>query len=351
MKIIRSIYTLFACFMITASCATTGISTRTDKELTCVQAKGGSGEIALSSENSRYRIYDSTGAKVELCVLIESMKTADVAFLGEIHTDTVAHALEALILEMAWDERLSLSLEMFESDVQLTLDEYLVDLINEEHFLESSRAWDNYDSDYRALVEFSKKNNVQVIAANAPGRYVNMVSRLGSGSLSSLSDEAKKFLPPLPYPSASSEYEERFRQIMRYHQVEPQSLEKKQEPNIVDDDSTDVNSSLEESRANEVYESYLKRALEAQSLWDTSMAWSIATHLRANPEGRVLHINGSFHSDYSLGIPEHLEKYFPGLKTLTISVVPSQQFPEFNDSMKSLADFIIVTDVNNQQTD
>ena len=94
---------------------------------------------------------------------------------------------------------------------------------------------------------------------------------------------------------------------------------------------------------------FLTKYLEAQSLWDTSMAWSIASHLRANPGRRVMNINGSFHTDYSLGIPEHLERYFPGLKTTTISIVPSQQFPEFNEAIKNLADFIIITPVQNQQ--
>ena len=99
----------------------------------------------------------------------------------------------------------------------------------------------------------------------------------------------------------------------------------------------------------EVFEDFLTKFLEAQSLWDTSMAWSIASHLQANPGRRVLNINGSFHTDYSLGIPEHLDKYLPGLTTTTVSIVPSKQFPEFNKSMKNLADFIIITPVLSQQ--
>ena len=351
MKIIRSIFALFACYMITASCATIGSPIGTNTGVICAQRPGSSDGFARTPDNLGYRIYDSNGAKIELCALIESIKNSDVAFLGEIHTDTVAHTIEALLFQMAWDEHLSLSLEMFDRDVQPILDEYLRGLINEEHFIKSSRAWDNYQSDYRALVEFSKDNNVHIIASNAPGRYVNMVSRLGSDSLSSLSEESKRFLPPLPYPSASLEYEKRFREIMRYHQVRPQPPENDRKPGNVKAETNDSYSDPKKSRENEVFQDYLERALEAQSLWDTSMAWSIASHLKANPDGRVMHINGSFHSDYALGIPEHLEKYLPGLKTLTISIVPSQQFPEFNNSMKSLADFIIVTEVNNQRAD
>ena len=285
-----------------------------------------------------YRIYDSFGNEATLCALIESIRNSDVAFLGEIHTDPVAHRLEAFLLEMTFDKDLTLSLEMFETDVQFVLDEYLAGLINEEHFLKSSRVWENYNSDYRALVEFSKNNNVNIIAANAPSRYVNMVSRLGKDSLLALSEETKRFLPPLPYPEASLEYEERFKETMSFHNFTSQSSKSSQ----------DVPGEEVEADQSEIFQNYLTKFLEAQSLWDTSMAWSIASYLRANPGRRVMNINGSFHSDHSLGIPEHLDVYLPGLKTTTISIVPSQQFPEFNKSMKSLADFIIITSVQNQ---
>ena len=78
---------------------------------------------------SQYRIFDSVGRPSSLDLLIDQVRESDVAFLGEIHTDIVAHYLEALILELAWDENQSLSLEMFESDVQYVVDEYLAGLI------------------------------------------------------------------------------------------------------------------------------------------------------------------------------------------------------------------------------
>ena len=306
--------------------------------LECALSSGDGKKSERASGKLDYRIYDSFGNEATLCALIESIRNSDVAFVGEIHTDRVAHRLEALLLEMTFDENLTLSLEMFETDVQFVLDEYLAGLINEQHFLESSRVWENYNSDYRALVEFSKNNNVNIMAANAPSRYVNMVSRLGKDSLLALSEEAKRFLPPLPYPEASSDYEEKFKETMSFHNFTSQSSKSSQ------------NAPGGEMKANqsEVFQDYLTKFLEAQSLWDTSMAWSIASHLRANPGRRVMNINGSFHSDYSLGIPEHLDEYLPGLKTTTISIVPSQQFPEFNNSMKNLADFIIITSVQNQ---
>jgi hypothetical protein len=42
-----------------------------------------------------------------------------------------------------------------------------------------------------------------VVAANAPRRYVNRVSRLGASSVADIGPEGRRFLPPMPYAEAS----------------------------------------------------------------------------------------------------------------------------------------------------
>ena len=302
-------------------------------------------ELSKGSAISKdYRIFDSIGNVSTLEELITEISNSDVTFLGETHTDAVAHDLEALLLEKSWDDKQSLSLEMFESDVQFVLDEYMEGLITEEHFLKSARIWENYESDYRELIEFSKEKGVPVIAANAPRRYINLVRRLGKGTLFSLSEEGKQFLPPLPYPDASPEYENKFRAIMLAHQSIISRASVDQEPtNLHEDrDLNQTESAIEES--NGPYGEAFERMLEAQNLWDASMAWSIASHLKRNPGNRIIHVNGSFHTDFSLGIPEHLKNYLPSLNLLTVTMVPSLEYPNFKKSMEGLGDYIIITD-------
>ena len=298
-----------------------------------------------SATSADYRIFDSVGNVSTLEELITGIRNSDVTFLGETHTDTVAHELEALLLEKSWDDRQSLSLEMFESDVQFVLNEYMEGLINEEHFLKSARSWNNYESDYRELIEFNKERGVPVIAANAPRRYVNMVRRLGKDSLLALSEEGKQFLPPLPYPDASPEYVNKFRAIMLAHQSMVNGASANQEGNNLHEDK-DLNQteSSEIEEFNSPHEEAFERMLAAQNLWDSSMAWSIASHLKRNPKNRVIHVNGSFHTDFSLGIPEHLKNYLPHLNLLTVTMVPSLDYPSFRESMKGLGDYIIITD-------
>ena len=291
-----------------------------------------------------YRIFDKDGNPVALAGLIEKIKEVDVTFLGETHTDSVAHLLQALVLKETSDANQALSLEMFERDVQYVVNEYLAGLISEEHFLKSARPWDNYSSDYRELIEFSKESGLSVIAANAPRRYVNMVRRLGQESLLSLSTEAKESLPPLPYSDVSLEYERKFRAIMTAHHSMIQSVTQAADTIDNQDEKDDLDSSqVSSEQASSMDESAFKKMLEAQNLWDASMAWSIASYLKRHPNSRVIHINGNFHTDYSLGIPEHLNYYVSDIRTLIVAMVPSFDYPNFSPSMKGLGDFIIVT--------
>ena len=43
--------------------------------------------------------------------------------------------------------------------------------------------------------------------------------------------------------------------------------------------------------------------LDAQSLWDATMAWSIAEHLTKRPGSKVAHMVGGFHSETGTGTP------------------------------------------------
>src|SRR5262245_18896642 len=164
--------------------------------------------VAIGEEH--YRIYRGDGTPATMDELLAAMKAAEITFIGEVHNEPVAHYLEQQLLQRTWEAGLALSLEMFERDVQYVLDEYLAGLITEPNLIASGRAWKNYASDYRPLVEFAKEKRMPVIAANAPRRYVNRVGRLGAASLDQIEAEGRRFLPPLPYAKASEASTARF---------------------------------------------------------------------------------------------------------------------------------------------
>lgn len=272
-------------------------------------------QTTISEAN--YRIFDAQGNPAAIERIVEKINKTDVIFLGEQHDDTVAHALQMRIFQAAFekygkDRKVALSMEMFERDVQTVVDEYLKNYISENHFISSSRAWGNYKTDYRPLVEFAKQNKLDVIAANAPRRYVNMVSRLGKDSINQLSPDAKKWLAPLPYSEASAAYAKKFNALMGQTT-----------------DSTNQHSPM----------------LASQTLWDATMAYSVSEYLKQNKNALIVHLNGSFHTENRLGTVEHLLKYKPDARVLVVTMKYQENFTTFDKAKdENLGDFVILTD-------
>lgn len=275
----------------------------------------GIAQMVLSDEH--YRMFDGQGRGVTLDEVVRAAAANDVVFLGEMHDDAVGHAFQLelftrLVERHAEDRRVALSLEMFERDVQIVLDEYLKGLISESHFLLSSRPWGNYKSDYRSLVELAKSKNLAVIAANAPRRYVNMVSRGGRTSLGALTREAKAWLAPLPFAEPSEAYSKKFKALM--------------------------GPSAEATMG-------LDRILASQSLWDATMAHSVAGYLDKNKKALVVHLNGGFHSEGRLGAVEHLRKYRPKTKVLVVTIKYEDEFMNFDPTKHAgSGDIVVLTD-------
>ncbi len=276
------------------------------------------------SPAANYRLFDKQGNAVEMSKIIEAMQTADVVFLGEQHDDPTAHQLQFEIFKAAFEKygktrALALSLEMFERDSQIVVDEYLAGLINESNFTQQARAWNNYKTDYRPLVEFAKTNILPVVAANAPRRYVNLVSRLGRESLDALSPAAKSWLAPLPYNQASQAYAAKFNSLM-----------------------SGMGMGAASSGAGN---HNVSKMLDSQALWDATMADSIAKTLRQNKNALVVHLNGGFHSENRLGTVEHLFKYQPTARVVVITMKSSENFPSFDKTNDTNAgDFVVLTD-------
>jgi uncharacterized iron-regulated protein len=297
---------------------------------------------AQSAPAAHYRAFDPQGRAVTLDEIVASLERADVLFVGETHDNAVAHVLEAELLRRA-DERhgaaagrgrtLALSLEMFEADVQTVLDEYLAGLITERHFMLSSRPWRNYETDYRPLVEYAKARRLAVVAANAPARYVSRVSAQGPDSLRALSKEAaKNWLPPLPFPQASAGYAAKFNRFMTGAAAAP--------PRPATPATTPATAAPTQASAHGGL-----HLLEAQTLRDASMAYRISEHLRRGRDPLVVHVNGTFHSEERMGVPELLARYRPKARSIVVTIVPDEGFPAFDAArMGRLGDFVIITD-------
>lgn len=260
-----------------------------------------------------FRVYSNLqGKEVSLDDIAADFAKADVLFFGEEHTDSIAHYVEFTILKkllLKYPGKVALSMEMFETDTQPVLNEYLRGLIRERNFLIDTRAWSNYKA-YRPMVEMAKANNMDVVAANAPARYINMVSRLGLSSLNQLDAVGQSHLPPLPIDTATGRYYDKFLKIMGGHT---------------------------NAGGMQVYQS--------QNLWDATMAWSIAQYLAGHAGAKVFNVNGGFHSEEKLGAVAQLKKYNSKLQVLNIASASGNNLgkPDFAFYSK-LADYVVLTD-------
>ncbi len=278
---------------------------------------------------ANYLIYSvKLGKEVALSEIEEDMANYDVLFFGEEHNDSVTHYLENKILEMLYQRfpgKIALSMEMFDRDVQPVMNEYISTDIREKNFKKDARVWSNY-RDYRPMVEFAKKNKIDVICANAASRYTNLVGRKGQGALMELTKESKRFFAPLPYDTASGKYYEKLMGLSNHSPATANDTSKKVAPPPM----------MGMGNFN---------LIMAQSLWDATMAWSISEYMKSHKGKKVLQLNGRFHSDEGFAIVTQLKKYSPKLKPLIISSGSDDAFPNIDWSQyKTQGDYIIITD-------
>ncbi len=296
-------------------------------------------------------MFTGAGEPSSLEAVVAAMGRHEVVFLGESHDDPTAHRLEAEFLERAWNaygapgadggapRPVALSLEFFEHDVQLVLDEYLGGLITGKMFRTDSRPWPRYETDYRSLIEFSKERGIPVIAANTPRRYARRVTLHGRESLRDLSPGALANLPPLPYGQPSEAYRNQWIRTIA---------------EVMEEEGTKCGLPLPEPKEGEApvqarapagTHDNMGNQLHSQVLWDATMAWWISRYLDAHPGALVLHMVGGFHVARGTGIPEHLETYRPGARAMIVLLRPVEEVDAFEPAPEGeWGDYVIQTD-------
>jgi uncharacterized iron-regulated protein len=318
------------------------------------------------------RVFTSDGTPTSWDALLDAARGVRVVLLGEFHNDEAGHrSRHALVRALAGGAALGeegrapapggsgdggasrepecaphvISLEMLEVDVQLVVDEYLTGLITRDHFLQSARPWSNHERDYEPYLEVARLCGFPVVAANPPRRYVNRVARLGVDSLEALSTEALATLPPLPVDPPSPRYRAEWDALMG--RIPAHGDEETTDPPAHGDPP---HSPEEEAptaahlHGGGAHEAPLDPILEAQNLWDAGMAWAVAEAARAHPGARLIHVAGIFHIQYGTGVPEHLDRYLPGVSRLLVTAFPVGDDTPFRpDVHGGSGDFVLLT--------
>ncbi|MBQ9229851.1 MAG: ChaN family lipoprotein [Prevotella sp.] len=255
-----------------------------------------------------YRLYDAKGNAVSYQKMIQDLALQDVVFVGEMHNCVITHWLELRILLSLYQlhgNQMVIGMEMLEADNQLIIDEYLRDLITTERFETETRLWSNYSTDYEPIVSFAYDHHLPLIATNVPRRYANAVKNHGLEWLDSLSEEAKRYLPPLPIPYKENEQAQEAFGLMAMM-----------------------------GKNKNVNPAWMG---QSQALKDATMAWNIARHQK----GKFIHFNGNYHTDSGDGIIPYLRQYRPGVTLKTVYAVRQEDITTLEKDYLGRADYYI----------
>jgi uncharacterized iron-regulated protein len=279
----------------------------------------------FAGDKPAYILYNSDGKVVKYSKMLKALEDADIIFFGELHTDPIAHWMQFELTKELFNQKreaLVLGAEMFEADNQLIFNEYLEGLYPADKFEAEMRLWKNYQTDYKPVVEFAKKHQIPFIATNIPRRYASMVFKGGFEALDDLTDEALRFIAPLPIlydPEV-----ECYKDMLGMKKDTAEEVAPKGMP--ADHGKAMPKMSME-------------NLPKAQAAKDATMAHFIMENWSA---GKCLfHFNGSYHSNNHQGIVWHLQQENKDLKIITINTVLQDKIDVLSEENLNSADFII----------
>ncbi|MBN4060312.1 ChaN family lipoprotein [Planctomycetaceae bacterium AH-315-I19] len=255
----------------------------------------------------------SSGLPVSWDSIVVQAASADVVFIGEMHGHNQGLAFASALFEDVIARKphtAALSMEFFERDHQLALDDYIAGITTEETFRKAARRTKgNYPPEHHEMVESAKKYEAPVIAANAPRRYVSLARTKGYDHLRAFNERQREHFR-IPESLDDGAYREKFYGFMAGM-----------------------------NHGNDTDEDKILPFYRSMSLWDETMADSIA---RAVSLGKapIVHVVGQFHSDEQGGLVTRFQKMSPGARVLVITTIAVWS-DELRDEEIDRADIVV----------
>ena len=324
--------------------------------------------IRLTDTHELLYVFDGeTGEPLTGRQVAQALHNAEVVILGEMHTDPMAHRLQhRFVREALWEDG-ALSIEMMSRDEQAALARVQNAPAAAEAELASTSlvGWPRWNQFYLPIIREALTMDRPVIAANAPRSIVREGRLYGYDYLRELPSQQQRLFDLPADVNAFPAYRERVNAVVAGHPTTtqpatqpatqrerldahmPQEVPAQQE--AAPQEATTQDAPAEEGEEEPAKaRTWQERApndpdafFEAQLLWDATMANSV---MRARKLGHpVVHLVGSFHSDYNGGLTQMLRRR--GQRVLTVSFVPtdSQQL-QAEDFRR--ADIVIYTGAN-----
>lgn len=302
--------------------------------------------VTSAQDKPAYNLFDKNGKQIKYSKMVKNLASADLVFFGELHNDPIAHWLQLEVTSSLYQEKKSnliLGAEMFEADNQLLLDEYLAGMHETKKFEAEMRLWNNYQTDYKPLVEFAKENNLHFVASNIPRRYAALIHKKGFEGQNLLSEEAKRYISPdlVEYYDPNVDCYKNMLVMMGMGKPAKSNTEMQ----MAKDSSkathaSDTISMKKPEMSKNMMRHFSDNLVKAQASKDATMAHFILKNY--TPEKLFIHFQGAYHSDNYEGIVWWIKQFKPELKIVTISTVLQKDIKELNEEHLNIADYIIV---------
>lgn len=244
---------------------------------------------------------------------------AQVIYLGETHDQAADHQRQLAMIQALHQQQpqLTICLEMVQRPYQSALDRYIAGTIDEATLRDRIEYDDRWGFDwelYAPIFRYAQAQQIPLIALNTPREITRKVSKQG---LTSLNLADRRFIPPLSAivvgPPA---YTEMLAAVLQQNHGTPN-----QAPNPAPNPDR------------------LARFVQAQVLWDETMAERIAQQHRRFPDRPIIVLVGQGHLIYRYGIPQRVERRIPGIQQQVILLSPDPSLPTVDAAGMPIADW------------
>lgn len=208
--------------------------------------------------------------------IIAEIKDSRVIYVGEMHTDLGSHILQLQVIQALFEENpnLAIGMEMFPGSSQEALDQYINGTIEtEKDFIKKSKYFEVWGFDYRYyrnIIGYAHRHNIPLIGLNIDKAIVSQVFQ--DGHLDGL-DTIQADAIPTERKLDAPGYRRRLSTAFSSHTKNNFSADK------------------------------VSGFIQAQSIWDETMAKSVVDYLTANPERKMVVIAGNGHVYKDSAIP------------------------------------------------
>ena len=244
-----------------------------------------------------------------LQTLLTGLRHHRVIYVGEKHDSMADHRLQLRTIQglHRLHPDLTIGMEMFPQSSQAALDAYIQGTIDEQEFLKASRYFEVWRYDwrfFREIFNYARRHQIPVIGLNLERSIVSQLFK--DGHTDNLSPEIQATLPPdrdLSLPA----YRDRLQQI---HDMHNQGM------------------------------GNFSGFIQAQGVWDETMAQVISDTLTARPTTQMVVLAGSQHTRPDSGIPPRVARRIDIPQATLINLLNENQSAD----LTGVTDYFLLTE-------